>query len=201
MQEGVAIFGLLVMLFVSVISAAIGIAIGGGIYMLACLLYNLLSENLSSKSGPAPMSPPSSGWSPGGYAGPGGNPYAAPQTVAKNYVRRSSKNNVPMPSYPTSLLIIFLSSLSVFGLWICLFLALLGVATIAKSPALASLVMLAGILLIVAGAFCITSALGSKYLPTSFGKASLITLLFYAIYFVIWFFLAITFGSFAAVFR
>ena len=201
MQDGsMAIVAVLISVFMFLISAGISVAIGAGIYMLACLVYNLLAENLGSKPGPAPRSPQAAAWSPGGYAPPGGNPYAAPQTVAKNYVRRTSKNNVPIHSYPMALLIVFLSALSAFGLWLCLLLLMVAAAVV-KLPALVSLIFLAGILLIVVGSFCLMCAIGSKYLPTSFGKATLVTLLFYAIYFFISLFMWVMLGSFAAVFR
>ncbi len=197
--QGIEASILIVLLISWAIAAAISIVVAGAIYMLACLVFNKLAESLSSSSGPGPVSHPAGGWSPGGPTRPGGNPYAAPQSAGKNVVRCSTKNNVPMPSYPTALLIMFLTGLSALGLGICLYVLVLVAALNVKIPVVAGIIGLMAIAFYMAGCFMFTTAIGSKFLPTSFGRAALITLIFGMLYFGIAFILALVRGAIAAI--
>lgn len=198
MNQELAVFALIFTILMFIVLAAISIAVGSGVYMLACFVFNILAEHLTSKSGTHPTTA-HSGWSPNQPPVASGNPYAAPHTPAKSYVRRTTKYNVPIPSFLNALLIIFSSALASAVLWGGLFVVLIALSIVIQIPVVAAIGMILAILAQIVGTFCITSAIGSKCLPTSFGRSALVTLLFYLMYLFVSLFLSMVFGTFAAI--
>lgn len=205
-NAGAAVIGLGFTLFFILAVLTIALAVAGGIYMLACLLLNLLGTSFNSNA--ESVSSQAGGWSQGGkpvgnpYASippnASSNPYAAPHSV-KSVRGPAGSNLVPIPSFANAMVVVLLTALGAFVLW-------LGMVTVGgllnslvRNATVALLTGLLALALQLAGNVGLMSLIGSKFLPTTIGRSALVALLFYLIYFAIAFFFSFTMGFIGAI--
>ena len=207
-NAGAAVIGLGFTLFFILAVLTIALAVAGGIYMLACLLLNLLGTSFNPNTNEGAVSSQAGGWSQGGK--PVGNPYASmPPNASKNpYAAPHSVKSVrgpagsslvPVPSFANAMVVVLLTALGAFVLW-------LGMVTVGgllnslvRNATVALLTGLLALALQLAGNVGLMSLIGSKFLPTTIGRSALVALLFYLIYFAIAFFFSFTMGFIGAI--